>query len=240
MKVKTLMAGSLVAVCLSAVLITGCTALATKSPTAAERLVYDVHTNYVNVVTIQTNYAVNVITNILDQVIHVTNRVVAVVTNQQAEYGLTVKPGTTETVTTVGAAANTMYPGIGSMASMGVLALLGAWAWFRGRKSSATSTTLAQEIETLRQFILTLPKGSQYDVAITGWLQTHQVETGVANQVLGILATQVNNEEAKGALLNIQQAIAATTTQYVTTTPITVTPPVVAPVVISAGTVITP
>ena len=229
---------SLVAVCILAATIVGCSALATKSPTAIERLVYDVHTNYVNVYTVQTNYAVATITNILDQVVQVTNQVVAVVTNQQAEYGLTVKPGTTATVTEVGAAANTMYPGIGSMASMGVLALLGAWAWFRGRKSSATSTTLAQEIETLRQFILTLPKGSQYDVAITGWLQTHQVETGVANQVLGILATQVNNEEAKGALLNIQQAIAATTTQYVTTAPITVTPPAVPPVVIPAGTVI--
>jgi hypothetical protein len=229
---------SLFSACLLAALIVGCTALATKSPTAIERLVYDVHTNFVNVYTVQTNYTVATITNILNQVVQVTNQTMGVITQRVAEYGLTVKPGTTSAVTAGGVAANTMYPGIGSMASMGVLALLGAWAWFRGRKSSATSTTLAQEIETLRQFILTLPKGSQYDVAITGWLQTHQVETGVANQVLGILATQVNNEEAKGALLNIQQAIAATTTQYVTTAPITVTPPAVPPVVIPAGTVI--
>jgi hypothetical protein len=235
---KKSIAVSLVAMCLLAATIVGCTALATKSPTAIERLVYDVHTNYVNVYTVQTNYAVATITNILDQVVQVTNQVLAVITNQQAEYGLTVKPGTTTAVTAGGVAANTMYPGIGSMASMGVLALLGAWAWFRGRKSSATSTTLAQEIETMREFILTLSNGTKYDTAITGWLQTHQLQTGVADQVLSVLANQVSNPDAKAALINIQQALAAAQGTFVTTAPVTIAPAPVAPVVLPAGTVI--
>ena len=229
---------SLVAVCLLAASIMGCAALATKSPTAAERLVYDVHTNYVNVYSVQTNNVVSTITNILDQIVQVTNQVLGVSTQQVAEYGLTVKPGTTSTVTAAGVAANSMYPGIGSMASMGVLALLGAWAWFRGRNSSATSTTLAQEIETMREFILTLPNGTKYDTAITAWLQTHQVQSGVAQQVLSVLANQVSNPDAKAALVNIQQAITAASGAFVTTTPVTVAPAPVAPVVLPAGTVI--
>src|ERR1017187_8262187 len=96
----------LIVVSIAAITIIGCTALATKSPTAAERLVYDVHTNYVNVYTIQTNWSVATITNILNQVIQVTNETLAVATNQQAEYGLTVKQGTTSTITTAGAAVN--------------------------------------------------------------------------------------------------------------------------------------
>jgi hypothetical protein len=216
----------------------GCKSLATTPPTAAERLVYDVHTNYVSVYTVQTNYVVGLITNILNQAVWVTNPVIGVSTQHVAQYGLTVKPGTTTVVTDAGAAVNTMYPGIGSMASMGVLALLGAWGWFRGRNSSATSVTLAQEIETMREFILTLPNGTKYDTAITGWLQTHQVQAGVAQQVLSVLANQVSNPDAKAALVNIQQAITAASGAFVTTTPVTVAPAPVAPVVLPAGTVI--
>jgi len=183
-----------------------------KPPTAAERLIYQVQTNWATVTLNVTNTIVqtNVITigTNVTQVV-VTNASVTPITTQEAEYTMTTSPTTTAVVQGAGAALNTVAPGIGSMVSMGILALLAVWAHLRGISATNTSQSLAQEIEALREFIQTLPSGAKYDVAITSWLQSHQVETGVATQVLGLLANQVSNPDAKAAVTEIQATIAA-------------------------------
>ena len=200
-------------------LLVGCSSLATKSPTAVERMLYDTHTNYVDVYKVITNYQAVTFTNILDQVVTTTNPVVAMVTNVVAEYTITPKATVVATVGAAGTATNVFYPGIGTIASTGIVALLGLWAWFRGRSNTTAANnatvTLAQEIETIKEFILTLPKGAAYGQAITNWLQTHQVQTGVASQVVSILQSEVSNPDALAALKDIQTAITTAGTVFV-------------------------
>ena len=177
--------------------ITGCSLFGSNpsAPTSVEHFFYDVQTNHALVVSTLPSGGL--------------------VTNELLSYTMTTKPVTTTTVQASGTALNTFFPGIGSMASMGVLALLGLWAQLRGQKKSDTADAIAQEVETIREFILTLPNGTKYDTAITSWLQAHQLATGTASQVLGILSSSINNAEAKGAVIEIKQAIDAASTPKV-------------------------
>ena len=95
------------------------------------------------------------------------------------------------------------------MVTMGLLALLGAWGHLRSYKAGNTASAIAQEVETLREFIQALPNGTKYDTAITSWLQNHQMETGVAQQVVGILANSVSNPDAKVAANEIANTLAS-------------------------------
>jgi len=61
----------------------------------------------------------------------------------------------------------------------------------------------------LREFIQALPNGTKYDAAITAWLQQHQMQAGVAQQVLGILENNVSNPEAKAAVNEISATLTA-------------------------------
>jgi hypothetical protein len=203
-KITQLKIGFVLAVLLT---ITGCSMFGSNpsAPTAVEHLVYVVQTNYVDATVLHTN--VVTVTNAQNVVVEQTNIVSAVV--QVPAYTLTTSPTTVATVQASGTALNTFFPGIGSMASMGVLALLGLWAQLRGQKKSNTADAIAQEVETIREFIKTLPSGTKYDTAITSWLQAHQLATGTASQVLGILGSSINNAEAKGAVIEIKQAIDA-------------------------------
>ncbi len=110
---------------------------------------------------------------------------------------------------TAGAITNLIAPGIGGVVT-GAIAML-ASLWGKMRSSKNTSIGLAQGIETIREFIKSLPNGTNYDNAITSWLQGHQVETGVANQVLDILANDVSNPEAAAAAREIASTISTPT-----------------------------
>jgi hypothetical protein len=171
--------------------LTGCSLFGTNpiAPTSFERSLFDIQTNQTQVVT--------------------TSPTGGLVTNIVLSFTFTTKPATKETVQAGGTAVNTIWPGIGSIVSMGVLGLLGLWAQLRGNKKSDTAVAVAQEVETIREFIKTLPSGTKIDTAITSWLQAHQLATGTASQVLGILSTSVNNDQAKGAVNEIKQAIDA-------------------------------
>lgn len=105
--------------------------------------------------------------------------------------------------------AASLIPGYGSVAGMGIGALAAVWAWFRSAKAGATAATLAQGIETIREFVKALPNGANYDSELTTWLQQHQNEEGTANQVLTILANDVSNPDAKIAAQQVIAAIAA-------------------------------
>ena len=190
-------------------------------PNAVESKLFAVATNAVtqtinttNTVTV-TNVATVAVTNTVGQVIPVlvtntvtqTQIVPVLVTN--AAYTLTTAPATTATVQAAGAIINGFAPGLGSTIAAGLMALFGLWGHLRSQKATNTSAAIAQEVETLREFIQTLPQGAKYDTAITAWLQAHQVETGTAQQVLGLLENNVDNPAAKVAASEIQATLAA-------------------------------
>ena len=220
MKVKL----SIIAGLLALLAVTGCATefgVNPKGPSAVENKLYTTVTNYVtatvnqtNTVTV-TNIAQVTVTNTVGQVIPitVTNTVQQVqiipvtVTNQAIT--MTTAPSTAATIQAGGAIINGFAPGIGSMVSAGLLALFGLWGHLRSSKAINTSAAIAQEVETLREFIQTLPQGAKYDTAITAWLQAHQMETGTAQQVLGLLANNVDNPAAKAAAAEIQNTLAA-------------------------------
>ena len=204
--------------------VAGCAAFAdTRNPNIVERTIYDVHTNYIDVAVLHTNVVTQVntvtVTNEQNNIVTTTNTVVMTnivsSTDQVPVYGLTTKTATASTVSAIGAGINIVAPGVGSCVSLGLMALLTLFAHLRGLKHAATSSTLAQEVETMREFIQSLPNGTKYDTAITGWLQAHQLETGVATQVLGIVGNVVDNPAAKVAA----QEISATLTQLGTPVP---------------------
>jgi hypothetical protein len=187
--------------------ITGCKLFGANpvAPTTIEHYVYIVQTNYVPTPVLVTNTVT--VTNVQGVV---TNQPVVTTTiTQVPQYVLTTSPTTTATVQAGGTALNSVLPGVGSMVSMGVLALLGLWAQLRSSKNGNAASAIAQEVETMREFIMTLPNGTKYDTAITSWLQSHQIETGTVSTVLGILANDISNPDAKAAVTEIQQTINA-------------------------------
>jgi len=218
MKTKTRFAiGAALALLLGTVI--GCAALSSP-PTAAEHLAYDVVTNYVDVPVIKQVVEVVTVTNTIGQTVTETNRVYETNIVSQPVYDLTPKAAVTAGIQTGGAALNVVAPGIGSMVSAGLLALLAIWGHIRGYNGANTSQSLAQEIETMREFISSLPNGAKYDTAIVQFLQSHQMENGVAQSVLKILNNNVSNPDAKAALTEIN----ATLTQLGAQVPKPVTP----------------
>jgi hypothetical protein len=214
------------AIVLATVSITGCaaerTALASaiganpSAPAGLEKTIFTTVTNYVtqiNTLTntvIVTNAVVQTVTNTVGQVVTQTNivsvpeLVVTTITNVVPAYTETPNAMATGTIQATGAVVNTVAPGIGTMVSTGLTALLGLWAYLRSNKNASTiSITYAQEIETLREFIQSLPNGVKYDSAITSWLQSHQLESDVATQILQTVENEVSNPDAKAAAAEI-------------------------------------
>lgn len=196
-----------------AMLMMGCSFLAgTTPPGTVTKALFNTVTNYVLVPIPQTNYVTVTVTNSMNQVITQTNQVISTITNVVPVYGITTSANTTAAVQTAGTVVNGFMPGVGTAASAGVLMLLSIWGHLRGIKYSASSTSLAQEVETMLEFIQSLPQGAAYKSAITTWLQSHQVDMGTANTILGVINSQVSNPDAKAALTEIQATIAQAST----------------------------
>jgi hypothetical protein len=203
-------------------------------PSAFERTLFDVITNHVTqtnilqvpvpvyttqfVTVTATNVTqvpgqppvVVIITNVTPERVvdhYITNTLQVPVTNET--YTLATKESTKTGVQGIGSLVSTLYPGIGGLVSMGILAALGGWAQLRGNKQANTSVALSQEIETVRNFIKMLPNGTQYDNALTQFMQTHQLEAGVVQNVLSILNNKIKNEDARTAANEISDALGA-------------------------------
>lgn len=200
--------------CLAVIAFTGCKSLSNEfganpaPPSPIEQKIYTTATNWVTETTqvAVTNYTVVLLTNTQNQVIQETNTSFQVVTltNQVPSYTLTASPQTSATIQGAGAVINTFAPGIGTAVAAGLTALVGLFGWGRSAKNAtATSTTLAQEIETLREFVQALPQGANYDSAIVSWLQAHQMESGVATTILNAVENNVSNPSAKAAAASI-------------------------------------
>lgn len=190
------------------------------APSKAESLIYSTTTNYVPVVipsyvtnqvtvtSFQTNVQGVTVTQYQTNVVPVT---VAAQTNLQATYTETLKPGTTAVVQTAGGVLNTLFPGVGSIVTNAVLALLGAWGYARSSKLGNTTSALTQEIEVARQLLQSVPNGSALDAAFVNFIQSHQADAGVLQQVMNVIASEVSNKDASTAASQIAQTVAALT-----------------------------
>lgn len=167
--------------------IVGCAAWRNGAPpTKVEQSLFTVQTNYVPVVTVATNTLGQAVTS----------------TNFEPNYVYT--PGHITKDVETGLNAIPVY---GTLAG-GALSLAAAfWGWIRSSKNYNVGVTLAQSIESIREFVKTLPNGANYDDALTSWLQQHQADTGTISSVLQMLENDVSNPDAQVAAQQIRQAI---------------------------------
>lgn len=193
------------------ILLAGC---ATKPPTQFEQRMFNIETNIIPVLVVRTN--VVIVTNLVGVTEFQTNIVTTVKTNESYVY----KPGAgaQEIAQTGGAIGN--FFGAGGVVSTGIMGLFSIWGYLRSKKNYVTAANLAQTVETVREFVKALPNGAAYDTALVQFMQTHQAESGVLNQVLALLQREVSNPDAKIAadhilkLLNSLQGLTSPVPQH--------------------------
>lgn len=190
----------------------------TTPPTKLESSIFNVVTNHVTVVQTNTLWT----TNISVQTVTLTNNTQVNVTNT---YAVPIPIITTNIVTTVdyqqgenAAKIKATASQIGSVAGgplgetiagFAATAILGIWGWWRSNNKSKLAINSMQVIETLRQFVKSLPDGAKYDSALVAWMQKHQGEAGVIQSVVDTLAADVSSSDAKTAAATITAAITA-------------------------------
>lgn len=180
----------------------------------AERKLYNVETNYVPHVIVQT------VTNFVPVIVERTNTVavtnLGVVTFQTNVFNVTNitelvqqftqtnivpvtslvdKPAAVETIRTVGGIAGG-YAGIGGLLSTALVGAYGVYRRFRNRK---VQEALIQAIETGREILGNTPQGQELFERYTTWLQTHQRTAGVLGDVRKLVETFADNEAAQRA-----------------------------------------
>jgi len=221
---------TLLGVLAAAIGIIGCSAFSNGgAPTAVERSIYNVRTNYLEVAVVHTNvipistFVTNVVPITIGEskVIYTTNVIgttnfvttTTYFTNEVPQYIFTVKTNVDTGIGTVGTVVNTFLPGMGGIVSTGLTALLGVWGYLRSSKQSAqnynTASVLAQNIETIRAFIQGMPNGGKIDTAFTQYIQAHQADEGVLQNVLSVIQNEVSNPDARIAAQELANTVNA-------------------------------
>lgn len=202
-------------------------ACATRAPSAFEVAhfnivtnppVISITTNVIPVTLYKTNEVVQTVTNVQGVTEYRTNVVpvavpgfqtnVAVVTNEPQSYHFTPKPEAIQPYKDAAGAAGNLF-GVGGLASTAVGIFFSVWGFLRSRKNYSTAADLAQIIETMRSFVQQLPNGAAYDTALVSFMQAHQAESGVINQVIQLLTKEVSNPDAQVAADHIRQGLIA-------------------------------
>lgn len=214
----------------AAALLVGCDTVgqSPKPPTPTEAKLYQVETNFVPITITKTNFvqSTNVVTltNTVDNTVTTTNVVtvtptVTQVQTNQAVYTYHDNPAITGTISALGTASGPFTAGVGTLVAGGLAFLYGLWGHLRSTKMGNTAQTVTDELEALRNFILTLPQGSKIDAAVTGWMQQHQVEAGVSQQVLKLIQGNTSDPTINGISASLQAAIDELTKPTVPTPP---------------------
>lgn len=186
---------------LAATIVIGCSSIGTTPtpPTKFERQIFDVSpsTNMVPVIT--TDHYTNTDGSITSNT----------TTNLEAVIGskLTPSVATKESVGTIRALVDAWAPGVGTLVGSALMGALGVWARMRSQKNAAP--VLAQNIETILEFLSTLPDGAKYRALLTTYMEKYQLEAGSASTVLSLIQKYVSNPEAKGAAAELQAALLA-------------------------------
>ena len=207
---------SLPILCLAA--LTACSALTSAPPTKVESALFDIKTNYVPVVAVQTNVVTvtqtNMVTvrNPVTEVMYQTNQVSVVsvgtntvtVTNLVPAYDFTVKTNVSNDVSAIGAVASTFFPGFGGLISTGIAGLLGLWATMRTKsQGNQIAANLTQAIQTARSVIKSLPNGAAIGAQFDNFLVQHQTDANLLDEIGAIVDSTVNNDQAQGAATKI-------------------------------------
>jgi hypothetical protein len=219
---KSIMAVSLSTVWLAISLISGCAS----APTAAERAIANVQTNYVPALVLQTNVVTVVQTNTVIQTVTQTNSVgvpvpvfltnftsfttyqtnVVMATNQTPVYILSPNTTATGAAQVAGTIANLAAPGTGTLVTGAVLGLLSIFLGWRNRQFAGQNTVLtqsagvlAQTIEVGRELMSSTPQGQKAADAFTQWMVSHQAETNTIGQITQIVKDSTDNTQAQSA-----------------------------------------
>jgi hypothetical protein len=207
---------------LASCLISGCAMFGKNpgAPSRVEQTVFTIKTNYIELPVFVTNTVSQtvrvplVVTNELGITVWRTNETTQVryetvwVTNTIPKYQYETADSSKAVVTSIGGAINMVAPGIGTIASSAILGFFAIWGRLRSSKLNNASISLAQNIETIREVVKSLPDGAKYDAAIVTYLKDHQRDTDSYSEVLRILQNNVSNPEAKAAMAEIQSTIA--------------------------------
>jgi hypothetical protein len=196
------------------IFIGGC---ASTPPTAVEQKFFDIKTNvlYVNkietnvvpITVVHTNIVIDnvgvTVTNYTPVLSYITNTVFVTKTNES--YVFTPGQGAAD-VRTVGTEVGNIF-GVGGMVGTALGALFSLWRYIRSKKNYVTAANIAQTVETMREFIKSLPDGARYDNELVNWMQKNQANAGVLQSVIALVAREVSNPDAKDAAQNIQTLI---------------------------------
>jgi hypothetical protein len=120
----------------------------------------------------------------------------------------------------VGTITNAILPGAGGLATEAVLGALALVGWFYSAKNKSTAGSLTQVIEVAREVLKKQTNGAQLDAAFVSWIQKHQTDAGVIQNVATLIANNVDSPAAQGVATQLQSLITASN---VATAPVTVT-----------------
>lgn len=174
-------------------------------------------TNEVTLTVTNTQGVTEFKTNVTIVPVSVTQTNVGFVTNTPETYNFAPNQNA-RNVGEVGGAVGNLF-GVGGLVTTGIGVLFSLWGYVRSKKSNVTAANIAQTVETMREFIKGLPNGAAYDNELVNWMQAHQAEQGVLNQVLNLLATQVSNADARVAADQVRATLAALGTTMPTPPP---------------------
>lgn len=210
-------------------LLAGCSLLSSsgpqKPPSALESVLFDTSTNFVPV--IFTNVTPGqTITNPATGALVTNAPTTNLVATNQAQITFTPN-ATAQIVQAVGGGIGNLF-GVGGLVTTGLSGLFAWYANLRSRKSSATAATLAQAVETARQIFQATPQGERLDSAFVNWMQQHQTDAGVIQNVAQILDGYVNTSAAQGDAANILKSVLALVPQNLQTAPQKPNPPAAA------------
>lgn len=179
---------------LSAIFLASLIGCAHGQPSAFERTMYTVTTNYV--------------TNVVGMAMVDTNRVVTNVvytTNVTASYDLHPRESVQSTIVTASGVAGTF--GVGWAGALGTLlaSLYAGWAEYRNSRKKRTLTTFAQNIETAREVIKLQPGGVATEARFMDSVKSEQVKAGVKADAADIAETRVDTQEAKETAASVSK-----------------------------------
>jgi hypothetical protein len=172
------------------VLLVGC---ATGSPpTATERALYQVTTNFV--------------TNVNQVAVVGTNGVVTAtnwVTNVFQTFDLQPRASVEAGIRAGGVAATGFGFGLGGVIATILTAVYGAWATWKNVQNAKLAATFANNVQVYREVVRAQPSGTVLDEKLKEQIKAQQVESGVKEQAAKVVETKVNTVEAKAAAKNV-------------------------------------
>jgi hypothetical protein len=207
--------------CLLAVTVIGCKAFQGQQlPPSVLQSQYDIQTNIIfkpitvfttNVVPVTVTQTNNLTNTTIVQLLQ-TNVTQVPVIQSVTNYTLTPNSNAQATASTVGTVTNAFLPGSGALATQAALGVLALVGWFYSAKNKSTAGSLTQIIEVARNILKAQPNGTALDQAFVNWMQQHQTEAGVIQNVASLIASNVNTPAAQGVATQLQSLISASNT----------------------------